>query len=147
MKKHNIRPVFWCLLTICFCFSYHLNAVNTLGEDSKKALMRSSKKKKLKRVRLLLDKKIQKGFSQQQISTTKNTHKKKKNDWALASLLSSTVGIIIPFLGFIAGIILGFIALKKIKTEPDIYGGKVMAIIGIVIGLIFTASILYYLTL
>lgn len=57
----------------------------------------------------------------------------KTNVLAIVSLVSSLVGMfIIPFLGSLAGVITGHIALKQVKNNGE--GGRGLAIAGTIIG-------------
>jgi hypothetical protein len=65
-----------------------------------------------------------------------NTGKPKSTpDSAVAALIAGICGIFLG-IGSIPAIILGDIALKKIKAEPDKYEGGDMAMIGKVLGII-----------
>lgn len=54
---------------------------------------------------------------------------------AVASLVTGVIGIfLVPLLGSVAAIILGFAALARIAENPEEYGGKGMAVAGITLG-------------
>jgi hypothetical protein len=63
----------------------------------------------------------------------------KTSGLAIASLVLGILGIICCVFGFLAdipGLILGIIALKKIKAQPQLLGGKGLAIAGVVLSVI-----------
>lgn len=56
-----------------------------------------------------------------------------KTALAVASIVASVAGLIFnPF--WIVGIVLGVIQLIRIQREPEVYGGKLLAILGIALG-------------
>ena len=71
----------------------------------------------------------------------KSLPKKKSNEPVLnwiagAALGLGILGFIFPFFPSVTAIILGIVALKRINSEPEKYKGKVMAIAGIVLGVL-----------
>lgn len=56
---------------------------------------------------------------------------------AIASLICSIVGFVgFPVLGWIAGVVLGHLALGQIKAQPYRYSGRGLAVAGLIIGYI-----------
>ena len=149
MNNRKTQLIILLLFTSFMCFSNRVDAVKPNINTQKELGIKSSRtQKKQKRLKKIIHKKIQKRKVKQQASKKKNRQNtsKKKKGWALASFLCGTVGLFFPFLGSIAAIILGSIALKKIKEEPAIYGGKMMAILGIILGALYTLLLYNYLT-
>ncbi len=60
----------------------------------------------------------------------------KRKGLAIASLIFGIIGTTAFSTGSIIAIICGYIALSKIKKQPDVYGGKKNAIAGLVLGYI-----------
>lgn len=150
MKNRKTQLITLLLFTNFICFSNRVDAVKPNCNTPQKELgiKLNKTQKEQKRLEKIINKKIQKRIAKQQASRKKanqNTRKKKKG-WALASLLCGTVGLFIPFLGSIAAVVLGIIALKKIKEQPDVYGGKTMAILGIIFGVLYTFLLYNYFT-
>lgn len=70
----------------------------------------------------------------------------KEKDFSIASLICGLL-IWIPLLNMALGplaLILGIISINKIKNQPEKYTGQGMAIAGIILGSISTASLLLY---
>ena len=63
---------------------------------------------------------------------SKNVVDRKKGG-AITSLICGIMGGFIPTLGIVA-VIFGHIAISKIKKQPELYGGKGMAIAGLILG-------------
>lgn len=63
--------------------------------------------------------------------------KKVNNGFALASFIISTI-IILPYFMPI-GVVLGLVALNQMKKNPDKYGNKWMAYVGVIVGTVVTA--------
>ena len=68
-----------------------------------------------------------------------------KNGWAISSLVSGILNFLllgILVLPTIAGIVLSVVALKKIKRQPFEYGGKGMAVGGLVLNIISAVALI-----
>ena len=67
-------------------------------------------------------------------NSIENSSGRKKVGLAIASLLVGIIGF--PFGGGILALIFGVIQLSRIRMQPNVYGGKGMAIAGLIIGII-----------
>ena len=72
--------------------------------------------------------------SNNNVNSIENSSGRKKVGLAIASLLVGILGF--PFGGGILALIFGVIQLSRIRMQPDVYGGKGMAIAGLIIGII-----------
>lgn len=86
-----------------------------------------------------------------------NNYHKTLNPFAIASLISAILSVVIialaivytPFLLVLipAPLVLGIIAMKEINANPQLYKGKGMAMFGIIFGGIITSLVLFFLLL
>ena len=67
-------------------------------------------------------------------NSIENSSGRKKVGLAIASLVLGIIGF--PFGGGILALIFGVIQLSRIRMQPNVYGGKGMAIAGLIIGII-----------
>ena len=70
-------------------------------------------------------------------NSNENNSGDKKVGLAVASLVLGIIGFV--FGGGLLGLILGAVQLSKIRKQPNIYGGKGMAIAGLILGIISVA--------
>ncbi len=60
---------------------------------------------------------------------------------AIVALVLGIVGCcIIPVLPSIAAIVVGALAMKKVKAQPEVYGGNGMALAGLILGILGTIA-------
>lgn len=64
---------------------------------------------------------------------------KKTNGLAIGSLIAGLVGFCVPFVGGLVAIVLGILGIKK-ANDPQVGGGKGMAIAGLIIGVLSVAG-------
>jgi len=144
MKTINLILFLLCCSSIC---SLAVNTPN-VKSDRKEIARKNSNKQALslkQKASLFL---LKKWAKQKNKKKTKSKNKK-TNRAAIASFFGSIlsgIGLIVTFsLGnilwlLVAGLVasfalyLGIKGLKKAKNEPEIYGGKALSIIGIVLG-------------
>ncbi len=151
-----------CSFLIFLCLNVAVSfAVNssTAKEEKVKLDQENSKKSKLsfkQKVSLILIKKL----SKQKAKKKNKTDKRKLNGAAAISFFGGILSIVgllvvlatsnlvlILLLGLLgsAAFFLGINGLKKIKSEPDVYKGKALSIIGIVLGSISSIFLLFLL--
>ncbi len=87
---------------------------------------------------------------QQEVSNNASSNQKNRADFSNAknhplavwSLVSSLVGWFFFGIGVLLGIIFGAIALSKIKSNPEKYKGRGMALAGLIIGVVIVAVVI-----